>query len=71
MRNLIEEARICHGEHTTHGKFIQELADHAEELEAKLAQAVEFAEIVEKCGNGPLWDLARATLAELTGGKNE
>ena len=41
------------------------------ELEAKLAKAVEFAEIVEKCGNGPLWDLARATIAELTGGKDE
>ena len=50
MRNLIEEARICHGEHTTHGKFIQELADHAERLEAKLATAVEA---LQKIANRP------------------
>jgi hypothetical protein len=35
MKNLVEEARTCHGEHTTHGKFIQRLADSIEELEAK------------------------------------
>jgi hypothetical protein len=34
MKNLVEEARTCHGEHTTHGKFIQRLADRIEELEA-------------------------------------
>jgi replication fork clamp-binding protein CrfC len=33
MKNLVEEARTCHGEHTTHGKFIQRLADRIEELE--------------------------------------
>jgi hypothetical protein len=58
MRNPIEEARTHHGEHTTHGKFIQELADCAEaakrdaeeaeayaaELEVKLAKAVELLE---------------------------
>ena len=36
MKNLVEEARTCHGEHTTHGKFIQRLADRIEELESKL-----------------------------------
>ena len=46
-------------------------ADRIEELEAKLAKAVEFTKIVEKCGNGALWDLARTTLAELTGDKDE
>ena len=50
--------------------FVRMLS-RAEEAEAKLEKAVAFAEIVEKCGNGPLWDLARATLAELTGGKDE
>lgn len=30
---LIEQARICHGEHTTHGKFIQSLANRVEELD--------------------------------------
>ena len=35
--------------------------------EALLAKAVEFAEIVERCGHGALWDLARTTLAELKG----
>ena len=44
-------------------------ADRIEELEAKLANAIEFAEIVEQCGNGALWDLARTTLAELKGDK--
>jgi len=43
------------------------MADRIEELEAKLAKAVEFAEIVERCGHGALWDLARTTLAELKG----
>ena len=40
-----------------------------EELEAKLAKAVEFVEIVERCGHGALWDLARTTIAELKGEK--
>ena len=40
-------------------------------LEAKLAKAVEFAEIVERCGHGALWDLARTTLAELKGETDE
>ena len=41
------------------------------ELEAKLAKAVAFIEIVERCGNAALWDLARITLAELTGGQKD
>ncbi len=41
MKNLVEEARTCHGEHTTHGKFIQRLADRIEELEAERAKALE------------------------------
>ena len=49
----------------------KEAETYAKELEAKLAKAVEFIEIVERCGNGPLWDLARVTLAELTGGKDD
>ena len=46
-------------------------ADRIEELEAKLAKALEFAEIVEKCGHGALWELARTTLAELKGEQDE
>jgi hypothetical protein len=45
-------------------------ADRIEELEAKLANAIEFAEIVEQCGHGALWDLARTTLAELKGAED-
>ena len=35
------------------------------ELEAKLAKAVVFAEIVERDGHGALWSLALDILAEL------
>jgi hypothetical protein len=48
-----------------------QMQERIKELEAKLAKAVWFTEIVEKCGNGSLWDLARTTLAELTGGKDD
>jgi hypothetical protein len=41
--------------------------ERVEELEAKLAKAVTFAEIVEKTGHGALWPLALDTLAELKG----
>ena len=41
------------------------------DLEAKLEKAVEFAEVVERCGHGALWDLARTTLAELKGQDDE
>jgi len=44
--------------------------DRIEELEAKLEKAIEFAEIVERCGHGALWDLARTTLAELKGAED-
>ena len=44
--------------------------DRIEELEAKLANAIEFAEIVEQCAHGALWDLARAALAELKGAED-
>ena len=40
---------------------------YAEELEAKLAKAVVFAEIVERAGHGALWPLALDILAELKG----
>ena len=75
MRNLIEEARICHGEHTTHGKFIQELADHAEGLEAKLAKAVGALRLARDAINGltdsgDAFDDICTTIAELTGGKD-
>ena len=43
------------------------LAAKLTECEARLEKAVAFIEIVEKCGNGPLWDLARATLKEIKG----
>jgi len=50
------------------GDWLTDLAaDRIEELEAKVAKAVEFAEIVERCGHGALWDLARTTLAEIRG----
>ena len=70
MRNLIEEARICHGEHTTHGKFIQELADHAEGLEAKLAKVTDVA-LRLYYGAGVVTADMHDTIAELTGGKDE
>ena len=71
MRNLIEEARICHGEHTTHGKFIQELADHAEGLEARLAKAVRLISekpILATYEDHVQWQ--KYVIAELTGGKD-
>jgi hypothetical protein len=43
------------------------LADRIEELEAKLAKAVVFAEIVERTGHGELEFLAGDMLAELKG----
>ena len=46
---------------------IEELEAKLTECEARLEKAVAFIEIVEKCGNGPLWDLARATLKEIKG----
>ena len=48
-----------------------QMQERIEELEAKLAKAVEFAEIVERCGHGALWDLARTTIAELKGESGE
>ena len=45
----------------------QEAEAYAEELEAKLAKAVVFAEIVERAGHGALWPLALDILAELKG----
>ena len=46
---------------------VDDMADRIEELEAKLAKAITFAEIVEKCGHGALWPLALDTLADLKG----
>ncbi len=42
-----------------------------DELKAKLERAVEFAEVVERCATGALWDLARTTLAALKGQDDE
>jgi hypothetical protein len=42
-----------------------DMADRIDELEAKLAKAVVFAEIVERAGHGALWPLALDILAEL------
>jgi len=50
-----------------HQARIEELEAKLSKSEALLAKAVEFAEIVERCGHGALWDLARTTLAELKG----
>jgi hypothetical protein len=44
-----------------------EMTDRIEELEAKLAKAVVFAEIVERTGHGELEFLAGDMLAELKG----
>ena len=44
-----------------------EMADRIEKLEAKLAKAVVFAEIVERTGHGELEFLAGDMLAELKG----
>jgi hypothetical protein len=44
-----------------------EITDRIEELEAKLAKAVVFAEIVERTGHGELEFLAGDMLAELKG----
>jgi hypothetical protein len=74
MKNLVEEARTCHGEHTTHGKFIQRLADRIEELEANLAKAIEALDWV-KYGGGPKGESAHMkaceTLDALKGEKDE
>lgn len=43
--------------------------DRIEKLEAKLAKAVTFAEIVERCGHGALWPLALDHIKELKGEK--
>jgi len=47
MKNLVEDARTCHGEHTTHGKFIQRLADRIEELEELYEAACKDAKEAE------------------------
>ena len=44
-----------------------EITDRIEELEAKLAKAVVFAEIVERTGHGELEFVAGDMLAELKG----
>jgi hypothetical protein len=48
MKNLVEEARTCHGEHTTHGKFIQRLADRIEELDKERDEWKSLAEAAIK-----------------------
>jgi hypothetical protein len=59
MRNLIEEARTCHGPHTTHGKFIQELADRLEEVEADRDEwMADSATAWDECENRRLLQVA-------------
>jgi hypothetical protein len=50
-----------------HDEPKKDLIDRIEELEAKLAKAVVFAEIVERTGHGELEFLAGDMLAELKG----
>jgi hypothetical protein len=47
MKSLIEQARTCHGEHTTHGKFIQDLADYAEAAKRDAEEAEAYAASLE------------------------
>jgi hypothetical protein len=47
MKSLIEQARTCHGEHTTHGKFIQDLADYAEAAKRDAEEAEAYAAELE------------------------
>jgi predicted RNase H-like nuclease (RuvC/YqgF family) len=84
MENLVKEARTCHGEHTTHGKFIQRLADRIEELEAQSREdAMQYLSDTGQMGD-TIDDLTRrhqhalhkidvleARLAELKGEKDE
>jgi hypothetical protein len=70
--DLVKQARyaaLSDMEHWRSVSLIEELADRIEELEAKLAKAVTFAEIVEKTGHGALWPLALDTLTELKRGR--
>ena len=61
-------ARSDGGQDLTIGAMLaDEAADRIEELEAKLAKAVVFAEIVERTGHGELEFLAGDMLAELKG----
>ena len=46
-------------------------ADRIEELEAKLAKAVEAIETMQVSSDAMMLYVARTTLAELTGGKDE
>jgi hypothetical protein len=62
--NLVEPARGALEALLRKG---DEMADRIEELEAKLAKAVVFAEIVERAGHGELEFLAGDMLAELKG----
>ena len=48
----------------------EQMADHIEELDAKLAKAVETLKKLD-VGEGWAAQIARTTLAELTGGKDE
>ena len=56
--------------HCDTAEAVKVVADRIEELEAKLAKAVEA---LEKMNVGEGWaaQIARSTLAELTGGKDE
>jgi len=71
--NRLHDRRVCSPAQNScrNDHVLNEAADRIEELEAKLAKAVEFAEIVERCGHGALWDLARTALAELEGDTHE
>ena len=69
--NLAEYKHVASAIDTQWAESQDEIAD----LKAKLAKAVSFSESVvryaRKGGDGYLWDQARTTLAELTGGKYE
>ena len=52
-------------------KDIKYLCDRIEELEAKLAKAVEAIETMQVSSDAMMLYVARTTLAELTGGKDD
>jgi hypothetical protein len=78
VERLREEQPVTQDMESTFKCALQdEAADRIEELEAKLAKAVEGLEELARLGNGDRYGnsygnmIAREYLAELTGGKNQ
>ena len=66
--DLVKRARLA--QFDTGAVLYGDLSDRIAELEAKLAKAVEALEKID-VGEGWAAQIARTTLAELTGGKDE